>query len=166
LETSEATSEDNSNELGYDSVDYADEIQTELDDCDVYVRTTEASFEDNLNETSHDRADQISEVRTKANDIDIEEELRNPSPISSVHARKRKTLDMEHALMNLTDAVKAMKSPLQEDEDLAFFYSLLPLVRGLNTDQKITFRLKTMQVLQDIRNSSRIDASSNNNFNM
>jgi hypothetical protein len=165
LETSEATSEDNSNELGYDSVDYADEIQTELDDCDVYVRTIEASFEE-VNETSHDRADQISEVNTKANDIDIEEELRNPSPISSVHARKRKTLDMEHALMNLTDAVKAMKSPLQEDEDLAFFYSLLPLVRGLNTDQKITFRLKTMQVLQDIRNSSRIDASSNNNFNM
>ncbi|CAH1364246.1 unnamed protein product, partial [Tenebrio molitor] len=132
LETSEATSEDNSNELGYDSVDYADEIQTELDDCDVYVRTTEASFEE-VNETSHDRADQISEVNTKANDIDIEEELRNPSPISIVHARKRKTLDMEHALMNLTDAVKAIKSPLQEDEDLAFFYSLLPLVRGLNT---------------------------------
>ncbi|KAH0816674.1 hypothetical protein GEV33_006116 [Tenebrio molitor] len=145
LETSEATSEDNSNELGYDSVDYADEIQTELDDCDVYVRTTEASFEE-VNETSHDRADQISEVNTKANDIDIEEELRNPSQISSVHARKRKTLDMEHALMNLTDAVKAMKSPLQEDEDLAFFYSLLPLrVHFVHSSPLLQKRLRLRQ---------------------
>jgi hypothetical protein len=54
--------------------------------------------------------------------------------------------------MDFTDAVNAMKSSLQEDEDSAFFNSLLPSVRSLNTDQKFKFRLKTVQLLQDIRN--------------
>jgi hypothetical protein len=52
--------------------------------------------------------------------------------------------------MDFTNAVNATKS--QEDEDLAFFNSLLPSVRSLNTDQKFKFRLKTVQLLQDIRN--------------
>jgi hypothetical protein len=158
-------------------LDYLDEIKTEPDGSYVYLPPTEASFEDDVNKTSHDHA---SEVKTEAEEIDVkeeelnetshdradyvsevktEEELGNPSPINSVHAKKRKTLDMEHASVEFTDAVKAMKSPLQEDEDLEFFYSLLPSVRSLNTDQKITFRSKTVQLLQDLRNPFGIDAS-------
>jgi hypothetical protein len=153
LGISKATFEDNSNELSYDPLDYLDEIKTEADDGDVYSPPTQASLEDNVNETSHDRAEYVSEVKTEADEIDIkEEELVSPSPINSVHA-KRKRLDIEHASMDFTDPVEAMKSPLREDEDLAFFYSLLPSVRSLNTDQKFTFRLKTIQLLQDIRNS-------------
>jgi hypothetical protein len=194
LETSETTSEDNSNELGHDPLDYVDEIKTEVGDSAVNLPTTAVRFEDNVNETSHDqpnrvsevkteadeidikeeelnetrhgRTDYVSEVKTEPDDIDIEEELGNPSPINSVHLRKRTRLDIEHASVDLRDAVKTMKSPLQEDEDLAFFYSLLPAVRSLNADQKSTFRLKTVQVLQDIRNSFGIDASSDTNFNM
>ncbi|KAH0809750.1 hypothetical protein GEV33_013041 [Tenebrio molitor] len=119
LGSSEATFEDNSNELSYDPLD---EIKTEADDGDVYLRPTEASFEDNVTETSHDRADYVSEVKTEADDIDIEEQLVNPSPINSVHVTKRKRLDIQHPSMDFT----VMKSPLQEDDDLAFFYSLLP----------------------------------------
>ncbi|CAH1364245.1 unnamed protein product [Tenebrio molitor] len=194
LETSETTSEDNSKELGHDPLDYVDEIKTEVSDSAVNLPTTAVSFEDNVNETSHDQPNRVSEVKTEADeidikeeelnetrhgrvdyvskvktepdDIDIEEELGNPSPINSVHSRKRTRLDIEHASVDLRDAVKTMKSPLQEDEDLAFFYSLLPAVRSLNADQKSTFRLRTVQVLQDIRNSFGIDASSDTNFNM
>ncbi|KAJ3637165.1 hypothetical protein MTP99_000644 [Tenebrio molitor] len=167
LGSSEATFEDNSNELSYDPLDYVDEIKTEADGGNVYVRPTEASFENNVTETSHDRADYVSEIKTEADDIDIiEEELVNSSPINNLHATKRKRLNIQHASMDFRDAVTVMKSPLQEDEDLAFFYSLLPSVRSLNTDQKFTFRLKTMQLLQDIRNSSRINASIDTDSNM
>jgi hypothetical protein len=149
LGSREGTSEDNSNELGHDPLDYVDEIKTEVDDGDVYLPPTEASFEDNVNETSHDQPDRVSEVKTEADEIDKkEEELVSSFP----HAMKRKRLDAEHASMDFTDSVKATKSPL-EDEDLAFFYSLLPLIRSLNADQKFSFRLKTMQLLQDIKHS-------------
>jgi hypothetical protein len=167
LGSSEATFEDNSNELSYDPLDYVDEIKTEADEGNVYVRPTEASFENNVTEISHDRADYVSEIKTEADDIDIiEEELVNSSTINNLHATKRKRLNIQHASMDFRDAVTVMKSPLQEDEDLAFFYSLLPSVRSLNTDQKFTFRLKTMQLLQDIRNSSRINASIDTDSNM
>lgn len=45
------------------------------------------------------------------------------------------------------------KNPVEEDEDLAFFYSLLPSVKTLTADQKFTFRLQTMQFLQNLKNS-------------
>jgi hypothetical protein len=149
LGSREGTSEDNSNELGHDPLDYVDEIKTEVDDSDIYLPPTAASFEDNINETSHDQPDRVSEVKTEADEIDKKEELVSSFP----HAMKRKRLDAEHASMDFTDSVKATKSPLQEDEDLAFFYSLLPLIRSLNADQKFSFRLKTMQLLQDIKHS-------------
>jgi hypothetical protein len=144
--------------------DYVDEIKIEVDDGDVHLRSTGASFGDNVNETRHDRADYLNEVKTEPDDLDIEEELGNLSPINSVHERKRKRLDIKHASMDFADAVKAMKSPLQEDEDLVFLHTLLPLIRSLDTDQKCTFRLKTVQLLQDLRNSFRINASSDLNI--
>jgi hypothetical protein len=144
--------------------DYVDEIKIEVDDGDVHLRSTGASFGDNVNETRHDRADYLNEVKTEPDDIDIEEELGNLSPINSLHERKRKRLDIKHASMDFADAVKAMKSPLQEDEDLVFLHTLLPLIRSLDTDQKCTFRLKTVQLLQDLRNSFRINASSDLNI--
>jgi hypothetical protein len=156
LGSREGTSEDNSNELGHDPLDYVEEIKTEVDDSDFYLPPTAASIEDNVNETSHDQPDRVSEVKTEADEIDIkEEELVSSFP----HAMKRKRLDAEHAWMDFTDSVKTKKSPLQEDEDLEFFYSLLPSVRSLNTDQKIIFRSKTVQLLQDLRNPFGINAS-------
>jgi hypothetical protein len=143
--------------------DYVDEIKIEVDDGDVHLRSTGASLGDNVNETSHDRADYLN-VKTEPDDIDIEEELGNLSPINSVHERKRKRFDIKHASMDFADAVKAMKSSLQEDEDLVFLHTLLPLIKSLNTDQKCTFRLKTVQLLQDLRNSFRINASSDLNI--
>jgi hypothetical protein len=163
LPTAEVNFEDNTD----DQTDNAVEVKAEADDTDVRLETSEVTSEDNSNELGYDPLDYVDEIKTEADEIDIkEEELVSSSPISSVHATKRRRLDAEHAPMDFTDAVKAMRSPLQEDEDLAFFYSLLPSVRGLNTDQKFTFRLKTMQLLQDIRNSFRIDASSDTDFNM
>jgi hypothetical protein len=171
LRSREGTSEDNSNELGHDILDYVNEVKTEVDEIDIKeeeVKETRHDGADYVSEVKtevdeidikeeepieirHDRADYISEVKTEPDDIDIEE-LGNPSPINSVHARKRRRLDIEDSSMDFTDAVNAMKSPLQEDEDSAFFNSLLPSVRSLNTDQKFKFRLKTVQLLQDIRN--------------
>jgi hypothetical protein len=163
LRSREGTSEDNSNELGHDILDYVNEVKTEVDEIDIK--------EEEVKETRYDGADYVSEVKTEVDEIDIKEEelietrhdradyvsevkieLGNPSAINSVHARKRRRLDIEDSSMDFTDAVNAMKSPLQEDEDSAFFNSLLPSVRSLNTDQKFKFRLKTVQLLQDIRN--------------
>lgn len=50
---------------------------------------------------------------------------------------------------------------LIEDEDLSFFKSLLPTVRKLNADKKFTFRMQTMQNLQQ-GTSATIEARPNN----
>ncbi|XP_047351559.1 uncharacterized protein LOC124949854 isoform X1 [Vespa velutina] len=71
---------------------------------------------------------------------------------TSVIPTKRKRFDIERSLMDFMYANMTRKSPVEEDEDLAFFYSLLSSVKTLTADQKFIFRLKIMQYLQNLKN--------------
>ena len=65
---------------------------------------------------------------------------------------KRKKPDVERALINFMESHRPAEKPIVHDEDMVFFYSLLPFVRLLDMDQKFTFRMQTMQLLHHIRN--------------
>jgi len=65
---------------------------------------------------------------------------------------KFKRPDVERALTDFMESHKAAKKSLEND-DLAFFYSLLPSVQSLNVEQKFIFRMKTMQLLHSLRNN-------------
>lgn len=60
---------------------------------------------------------------------------------------KFKKLVSVRALIDVMETHKASKKPFEND-DLAFFYSLLPSVQSLNMEQIFMFRMKTMQLLQ------------------
>uniref|UniRef100_A0A8C5Q3T1 Uncharacterized protein n=1 Tax=Leptobrachium leishanense TaxID=445787 RepID=A0A8C5Q3T1_9ANUR len=66
-------------------------------------------------------------------------------------SRKKKSTDVELALLEFMQAHKPQRSIIEDDDDLAFFYSLLPTVKSLTADEKFTFRLQTMQLLQNIK---------------
>lgn len=71
-------------------------------------------------------------------------------PRNPAASRKKKQSEVERSLISFMQA-HSKRNTLQEDDDLAFFYSLLPTVRELTSDEKITFRLQTMQFLQNIK---------------
>lgn len=100
------------------------------------LRVTEASI-DSVNKISEEieaHIRQETEPATKQN--------------NNKGANKRKKPDVERALMDFMESQKT-KKPLEEDEDVAFFYSVLPTIRTLNIDQKFNFRFQTMQLLQN-----------------
>lgn len=50
------------------------------------------------------------------------------------------------------------QKPQEEDEDVAFFYSLLPTVRKLTADQKFSFRMHTLQCLQTVKTTPQTES--------
>lgn len=111
------------------------------------LRNTESSF------------DQVAAVEEEINSIDENEQARDedgsPPHTSSVTEKSKtkfKRPDVERALIDFMESHKAPKNPLEND-DLAFFYSLLPSVQSLNMEQKFIFRMKTMQLLHSLRNN-------------
>lgn len=64
---------------------------------------------------------------------------------------KRKKPNVEHALIDFMESHNASKKTCDNDEDLAFFYSLLPSVKSLSMDKKFVFRMQTMQLLQNLK---------------
>lgn len=50
---------------------------------------------------------------------------------------------------------KNEQQPLIEDDDLAFFISLLPMVKKLSIDEKYTLRMETMNYLQEKQRSKK-----------
>lgn len=58
---------------------------------------------------------------------------------------------------------KNEQQPLIEDDDLAFFISLLQMVKKLSIDEKYTFRMETMKYLQEMQRSKKTAAGPNNN---
>jgi len=111
------------------------------------LRSTESNF------------DHVATVEEEISSVDENEQARDedgsPPDTSSV-TRKAKTKfkkpDVERALIDFMESHKTPKEPLEND-DLAFFYSLLPSVQSLNMEQKFIFRMKTMQLLHSLRNN-------------
>lgn len=68
--------------------------------------------------------------------------------------RARKNNFIEERLVSFMEAHQPKQDLLTEDEDLSFFRSLLPTVRKLDADLKFTFRMQTMQFLQNLQQST------------
>ncbi|XP_035735358.1 uncharacterized protein LOC118447479 isoform X3 [Vespa mandarinia] len=110
-----------------------------------------------LQQTDDNSKDNIQKVIQYKEISDAEEDIElniHGTSISttSVIPTKRKRFDIERSLMDFMYANMTRKSPVEEDEDLAFFYSLLSSVKTLTADQKFIFRLKIMQYLQNLKN--------------
>ncbi|XP_043668534.1 uncharacterized protein LOC122629305 [Vespula pensylvanica] len=112
------------------------------------LQHTDGNLEDNIQKVI-----QYKESNDTEEDIELNVHGTSTSN-SSVIPTKRKRPDIERSLMDLMYINMTRKNPVEEDEDLAFFYSLLPSVKTLTADQKFTFRLQTMQFLQSLRNST------------
>lgn len=113
------------------------------------LRFTTASLEDDIKYVPHDE-ELEDEIETAYNCVN--EKINTPAPINSGPSPYRERFDAERSLMDYVECHMPRRNPLEEDEDLAFFYSLLSSVRSLNTNQKFTFRLQTMQLLQKLKN--------------
>jgi hypothetical protein len=72
-----------------------------------------------------------------------------PQQIAS--SRKRKLTDVERTLIKFMDTHGAKMATPQQDEDLAFFYSILPTVKKLPPNKKFTFRMESMRLLQNLQ---------------
>lgn len=70
-------------------------------------------------------------------------------------ARGRKTPEVMTAFQtHLLSSLETAKSA-EEDADRAFLLSLLPDYRQLNADEKLDFRLQSLQFFRDVRNKRR-----------
>ncbi|VVC44867.1 BESS motif,MADF domain [Cinara cedri] len=90
------------------------------------------------------------EVDSVTREDDINHEI-TATTSNENSTNKRKKPSVEHTLIDFMNSHKAAKKTYENDEDLAFFYSLLSSVKSLTMDEKFTFRMQTMQLLQNIK---------------
>jgi hypothetical protein len=90
------------------------------------------------------------------------------SSLNEKSTNKRKKPNVEQALVDFMESHnnKVTKNPMKQDEDMAFFYSLLPTVKSLTADQKFSFRMQTMQLLNNIKNKTHINRSFSSHSNI
>ena len=121
----------------------------ELRNTDSSYATTEEDGVDNFDEIEHDSVTCVDDGINNSNiDMEITATSSNEKSTS-----KRKKPNVEHALIDFMESQKASKKTSDNDEDLAFFYSLLPSVKSLTMDKKFEFRIQTMQLLQNNPNT-------------
>lgn len=119
------------------------------------LRVTDASFDNQL--TGEVEEDSVDKMEQEAADAscsilhDKRHKIFSPTLSNITPINKCKKPDVEHALVDFMENHKTTKRLFEEDEDVAFFYSLLPSIKTLNIDQKFTFRLQTMQLLNNLR---------------
>lgn len=131
------------------------------------LRNTVSSFEDQpISELSEPKSPNINENELNSsvnvNDESYHEVSNNSFSTPNEKSRnKRKKHNVEQALVDFMESHKVTKNPMEEDEDIAFFYSLVPTVKSLTSDQKFSFRMQTMQFLHNIKNKTPINQSFN-----
>jgi len=147
--------------------------QSSLLDKNKELSDSNSSFEDflttifekklhNTNETETDR-NSLSNTDDRMNNHKV---VKNSLSLSKKPINKRKKSSGEKALVDSKKNHKIKKSSKEEDEDLEFFYSILPTVQSLTSDQKSSFRIQTMQLLYNIiHNISSINRSTENSTN-
>nr|CAI5821383.1 unnamed protein product [Callosobruchus analis] len=81
--------------------------------------------------------------------------ITTPTTSRSAPIKRTKKIGIEEHLLNFMEAHKPKNAhqPIVEDDDLAFFFSLLPMVKSLTIDEKYTFRMESMKLLQEIKKS-------------
>jgi hypothetical protein len=113
------------------------------------LRSTDSSYVP----TKEDGADNFDEIeRDSVTSVDdsINHEIIAISP-NEESTKKRKKPNVEHALIDFMESHKASKKTYENDEDLAFFHSLLPSVKSLTMDERFAFRMQTMQLLRNLK---------------
>ncbi|KAF5287153.1 hypothetical protein FQA39_LY16031 [Lamprigera yunnana] len=137
------------------------------------VRITESGLGDNSENVTSPSTKRVITGTDNRNDALIEKDdgivvcalattTVNPEPTN-----KRKLDEaVDDTVSNSIDANKPKSNEIQHDEDIAFFYSLLPTIKSLNKAQKWEFRLQSMQLLQNIQNPSPTYPSTANHQNV
>jgi len=137
------------------------------------LRNTDSNFEDQP--LSEPTSPNINE-RELNSSVNIEDGTyhemagSSSSSLNENSSNKRKKPNVEQALVDFMESHtrnnKVTKNPMEQDEDMAFFYSLLPTVKSLNVEQKFSFRMQTMQLLNNIKNKTHINRSFNSHSNI
>lgn len=70
-------------------------------------------------------------------------------PLTSRAPKRTKKINVEDKLVEFMETKS--KSQQYDDEDMAFFISLLPTVKALDSSTKFQFRIQVMQVLQQLQ---------------
>lgn len=118
----------------------------------IILRSTDSSF----GPIEEDKADNFDEMeRDPVTCVDKSKNNEIAESTSSIEksSNKRKKPNVEQALVEFMESHKTSKKTYENDEDLAFFYSLLPSIKSLTMDKKFTFRMQVMQLLQNLKTS-------------
>ncbi|XP_076034828.1 uncharacterized protein LOC143021305 [Oratosquilla oratoria] len=112
----------------------------------------------NVEDGAHEEEGELHPERTGGSEEDDNEE----SLAASVRSKVPRAGPRQPAKANLTpfqeELLKRLtENPKQEDEDpdKAFLFSLLPYYKQLNADEKIDFRMLTLQFFQNTRRTKR-----------
>jgi len=118
-------------------------------------RPTASSIQSNLNEEDAD-ATQLSDDMAIMADESLTDDHSNTAEktVLTPPPTKKKKINLEEKLALFLDSrQQSSYEPNRDtdDEDLNFYKSTLPLVKTLNMEQKMQFRIQLMQLLQRIK---------------
>lgn len=107
------------------------------------LRKTDSSMET----TSSDAVNVITEENSECDLTDLQSEVSQSSTSLPRKKRNRKSTSIEDKLCEFMDAHK----PKEKNDDLLFLESLLPTISKFTNSDKMEFRIKTMQLIQEIQ---------------
>lgn len=119
----------------------------------------------NRNKRYLDESQTTLECNTTTTTRDIEEDEEAIASLEDVHYDDEfveETDDIaEPVIVDFVDEQKIIKTnSIEDDDDLAFSYSILQDIKALNPEEKINFRMETIQLLQNITESRSIQLNS------
>ncbi|XP_065086705.1 uncharacterized protein LOC135708522 [Ochlerotatus camptorhynchus] len=114
----------------------ASETMEFLNDNDVQQTTTENTADESI---------QLLEVPDSS---DVDETIPRPQPRPGKRGLQHQLVDIETRKLKLLEK-KVRKANTDDDEDEAFFKSLLPHVRKLKPEAKLLFRMDIQKVVQE-----------------
>lgn len=115
------------------------------------LRPVISSVQSDLNKEDVD-ATQLSDNTAKADESLTDENANNAKKTVPPVKKKKINFEQKHALFLDSRQQKSNEpNPYTDDEDLNFYKSTLSLVKTLNMDQKLQFRIQLMQLIQRIK---------------
>lgn len=119
------------------------------------IRSSPVAVHIHEGDHSHDSKNTMEDLDHQENDDGLEE-----STIFKLEKHEDPLVDGEQSREVSNQPLQlggmeeiAVTDSIRDDEDLAFFYSLLPSVRMLTQSQKLSFRLETLKALKNLIDS-------------
>ncbi|XP_077286106.1 uncharacterized protein LOC143911198 [Arctopsyche grandis] len=162
----------------YQELPSAGDPQLEIEETSMNFDSDQNNESDKIKTTTVDSDNQninlqplINKSKTKSNDstLNFESDITNqitddksksldPIIVNSRHVckeprKKKKKLQLEDKLSKFIDLnMKKTNRKIDEDDDddMAFYKSTLPILKNFTVDEKIQFRIKLMQLMQGI----------------